>query len=29
LVSGVHSTSNGLSSLGTGRNFFIKCEIFL
>ncbi len=29
LVSGAHSASNGLSSLGTGRNFYIKCEIFL
>lgn len=29
LVSGAHSNNNSTSALGTGRNFYIKCEIFL
>lgn len=29
LVSGAHSNGNGSTPLATGRNFFIKCEIFL
>ncbi len=29
LVGGAHSSSNGSSSLATGRNLFVKCEISL
>ena len=29
LVGGAHSSSNGSTSLATGRNFFLKCEISL
>lgn len=29
LVSGAHSSSSGSTPLATGRNFYLKCEIFL